>query len=621
MKGFELTGYLYSDAAVGIPERVADLMGRMSVEEKAGLLFHPIITMNADGSLVDDPAAAPAGATTREQVANRSISHFNLLSIRGPGGGPGAGTMAEWHNALQRLAAEETRWGIPVTLSTDPRHAFTENLGTSMAAGPLSEWPEPLGLAALRDPEAVREFADIVRQEYLAVGFRVALHPQLDLATEPRWARIAQTFGEDADLAAQLGVAYLEGLRGGAVLGPDSVAAMAKHFPGGGPQRDGEYPHFRRGKEQVYPGGLFDYHLRPFRAVIEAGVTQLMPSYGVPIGTQYEEVAFGFNDGVINGLLRMELGFDGIVCSDWAIINDHQIMGEPHAARAWGVEQLSPSARTLMAINAGVDQFGGESRPELIVELVASGQLPKSRLDQSVARVLTEKFRLGLFDERRYVDPSLAEQIAGRADFRAAGRRAQSRSIAVLANRISPATGRVCLPASDGTRLFVQGVDPAVAAAYGEVVSDPAQSDLAILRLSTPYERRPGRFESMFHSGPLDFAPDRLREILQLLATAPTVVAIHMERPAVIPEISEAACALLAVFGASDVALLDVVFGRAEPEGRLPIQLPRSMDEVRIGRPDVPMESTDPLFDFGAGQTLGPRACGSNEKPQSGQDD
>ena len=453
-----MTEYPYQDAAVDIAERVADLMGRMSVEEKAGLLFHPIITMNADGSLVDDTVAAPSEATTRELVSGRSISHFNLLSVHGPGGGPGAGVIAEWHNALQRLAAEETRWGIPVTLSTDPRHAFTENVGTSMAAGPFSEWPEPLGLAALRDVGAVSEFADIVRREYLAVGFRVALHPQLDLATEPRWARIAQTFGEDADLAARLGVAYLEGLRGGPSVGPDSVAAMAKHFPGGGPQRDGEDPHFPHGKEQDYPGGMFDYHLRPFLAAIAAGVTQIMPSYGVPIGTKYDEVAFGFNDGVINGLLRTELGFDGIVCSDWGIISDHAIMGEPHAARAWGVEYLSPSQRTLLALNAGVDQFGGESRTELIVDLVASGALPASRLDRSVQRLLTEKFRLGLFDRRRYVDPDAADRTAGSAGFRAAGRRAQSASVTVLTNRDR------CLPASGGARLFVEGVDPAVAA-------------------------------------------------------------------------------------------------------------------------------------------------------------
>jgi beta-glucosidase len=594
-----MTEYPYQDVAVDIAERVADLMGRMSVEEKAGLLFHPIITMNADGSLVEEPAAAPSQASTSELVAGRSISHFNLLSFRGPGA-PGAGTTAEWHNALQRLAAEETRWGIPVTLSTDPRHAFTENVGTSMAAGPFSEWPEPLGLAALRDVAAVSEFADIVRREYLAVGFRVALHPQLDLATEPRWARIAQTFGEDADLAARLGVAYLEGLRGGPSVGPDSVAAMAKHFPGGGPQRDGEDPHFPHGKEQDYPGGLFDYHLRPFLAAIAAGVTQIMPSYGVPIGTGYDEVAFGFNDGVINGLLRTELGFDGIVCTDWGIINDHQIMGEPHAARAWGVEQLSPSERMLMAVTAGADQFGGESRPDLLVELVRSGQLAAARLDQSVRRVLTEKFRLGLFDHRRYVDPELADRTAGQAAFRAAGRRAQSASVTVLTNRDR------CLPASGRIRLFVEGVDPAVAADYADVVTDPEQADLAILRLSAPYERRAGLFESFFHSGPLDFDPGRLAEILRLLAAAPTVVAIHLERPAVIPEISAAAGAVLAVFGASDAALLDVVFGRAEPRGRLPIQLPRSMDEVRLGRPDVPKESADPLFDYGDGLSLDP---------------
>ena len=594
-------GYPYQDAGLGLPERVADLMGRMSVEEKAGLLFHPIITMNPDGSLVDDASAAPSQASTRELVADRLISHFNLLSFRGPGA-PGAGATAEWHNALQRLAAEETRWGIPVTLSTDPRHAFTDNEGTSMAAGPFSEWPEPLGLAALRDVEAVREFADVARHEYLAVGFRVALHPQLDLATEPRWARIAQTFGEDADLAARLGVAYLEGLRGGPSVGPDSVAAMAKHFPGGGPQRDGEDPHFPHGKEQVYPGGMFDYHLRPFRASIAAGVTQIMPSYGVPVGTGYDEVAFGFNDGVINGLLRTELGFDGIVCSDWGIINDHQIMGEAHAARAWGVERLLPAERMLMAVTAGVDQFGGESRPEMIVELVRSGRLPASRLDQSVRRLLTEKFRLGLFDHRRYVDPELADRTAGKADFRAAGRRAQSASVTVLTNRDR------CLPAiSVGTRLFVQGLDPAVAADFADVVTDPAQADLALLRLSAPYEVRPGRFESFFHSGPLDFEPDRLSEILRLLAAVPTVVAIHLERPAVIPEIASAASAVLAVFGASDAALLDVVFGLAEPRGRLPIQLPQSMDDVRRGRPDVPRESADPLFDYGDGLSLDPR--------------
>ena len=138
---------------------------------------------------------------------------------------------------------------------------------------------------------------------------------------------------------------------------------------------------------------------------------------------------------------------------------------------------------------------------------------------------------------------------------------------------------------------------------------DPARADLALLRLSAPYEERPGRFESFFHAGPLDFDAGPLAEILRLLATVPTVVAIHLERPAVIPEISAAAGAVLAVCGASDAALRDVVFGRAEPRGRLPIQLPRSMDEVRRGRPDVPRESGDPLFDYGDGLSLDPPAA------------
>ena len=259
-----------------------------------------------------------------------------------------------------------------------------------------------------------------------------------------------------------------------------------------------------------------------------------------------------------------------------------------------------------MAVNAGVDQFGGESRPELIVELARSGQLPAARLDQSVRRLLTEKFRLGLFDHRRYVDPELAERTAGKADFRAAGRRAQSASVTVLTNRDR------CLPAvSAGTRLFVQGVDPAVAADYADVVTDPAQADLALLRLSTPYEERPGRFESLFHTGPLDFDAGRLAEILALLAAVPTVVAIHLERPAVIPEISAAASALLAVYGASDAALLDVVFGLGRAPG--PAAGPAAAEHGRgapgaarcaagVGRPAVRLRGRAQ-----PGSALGPR--------------
>lgn len=585
--------HAYADPTRPLAERVADLLGRMTVEEKAGQLFHAIITMDPSGSLVEDPAQAPTQASTTELLHDRLMTHFNLLS----GSTPRA--MAEWHNALQRRAAE-TRLGIPVTVSTDPRHSFSDNPGAALRSGPFSQWPETLGLAAIGEEEPVRQYADTVRREYLAVGFRVALHPQIDLVTEPRWSRAGMTFGEDADLTSRLVGPYLEGLRGGPTIGPDSVAGMVKHFPGGGPQLDGEDPHFPYGKEQVYPGGCFDYHLQPFLAAISAGATQMMPYYGQPMGTEYEEVGFGFNHGIITGLLREQLGFTGIVCTDWGLITDQSIMGEPHVARAWGAEHLSVPERVRKVLDAGADQFGGEACPEVVVDLVRSGALPESRLDVSVARLLAEKFRLGLFDDRRYVDPDQAEVIVGAEDFRVAGARAQSRATTVLKN--DPlGSGAPALPLSSRPRTYVDGMDREAAEEYVELATSPADADLAILRLATPYEPRPGKFESFFHAGRLDFPLDRLREILALLETVPTIVAIHLERPAVIPEIAQHAAALVAVYGASDRALMEALAGRVTPVGRLPFQLPRSMAEVEQGRPDVPQESLNPIYPFGYG--------------------
>ncbi|KJY45836.1 beta-glucosidase [Streptomyces sp. NRRL S-444] len=579
----------YKDAALPVDLRVADLLSRMTLEEKAGQLFHSMLMMNPDGTPVTETDGSMLPFTTPELVRDRFISHFNLL------GTYGAREMAQWQNAVQEMAAA-TRLGIPVTLSTDPRHAFTDNVGASFNAGAFSAWPEALGLAAIGDPELVFRFADTVRREYLAVGFRVALHPQIDLATEPRWARQTGTFGSDARLTGELVQAYVRGLQG-PELGPESVSAMVKHFPGGGPQKDGEDPHFAHGKEQVYPGGMREHHLEPFKAAIAAGCAQMMPYYGQPIGTDWEEVGFGFSKGVVTGLLREELGFHGIVCTDWGLLNDSSIFGEVHPARAWGLEHLTVAERAARALDAGSDQFGGEQCPEVIVDLVRSGRIPESRIDVSVARLVREKFVLGLF-ENPYVDPDAAAQTVGRADFAAAGAAAQRRSLTVLTN-----PGPL-LPVSGRPKLYVEGVDGAVAAAYGEVVSDPGAADLAVLRLRTPYEPRENVFESYFHSGSLAFAEPELSRILALLAAVPTLVCINLERAAVIPEIAERAAALIADYGAEDAALLDVAFGRAVPEGRLPFELPRSMAAVEASRPDVPNDTLDPVFEHGHGLAL-----------------
>lgn len=141
-------------------------------------------------------------------------------------------------------------------LGEHPGHAGPR-LGCSATVS-FSQWPESLGLAATRDLGLIERFADTVRREYVAVGFRVALHPQIDLLTEPRWSRGGQTFGESSALTGGIAEVYIRAMRNGVTLGPTSVATMTKHFPGGGPQLDGEDPHFAYGREQVYPGGAFE---------------------------------------------------------------------------------------------------------------------------------------------------------------------------------------------------------------------------------------------------------------------------------------------------------------------------------------------------------------------------
>ncbi|WP_269936495.1 glycoside hydrolase family 3 protein [Arthrobacter sp. HY1533] len=582
----------FRDASLPVAERVEILLGQMTLEEKAGLFFHTMVVPGGNGTLEpsDSPFKLP-GVT--EMVVDKAMTHFNVL-----GSAPSGAELAAWHNAVQELAAG-TRLGIPVTLSTDPRHHFSNNPGASILAGPFSQWPETLGFGALDDEALTESFGDIARQEYAAVGLRVALHPQIDLATEPRWGRQNGTFGENAELTARLGAAYIRGFQG-ETLGPDSVSTMTKHFPGGGPQLDGEDPHFAHGREQVYPGDNFEYHLKPFEAAFEAGTSQLMPYYGMPVGTGHEEVGFGFNKSVITGLARERYGFDGIVCTDWGLLSDAQIMGEPFPARAWGVEHLSVAERMAKVIEAGVDQFGGEAIPEVLVQLVQDGTIAEARLDESARRLLREKFILGLFDAP-FVDVEAAARIVGSPECRAAGERAQREALTVLANG---GDGGPTLPLARGIRIYAEGLDPATAAGYGTIVDSPAEADVALLRLSAPFEPRPGVFESFFHQGSLAFPQEEIERINAVCAAVPTVLEIYLDRPAILTPFAGTAAALVVDFGASDHAVLDVLFGDSPARGRLPFELPSSMAAVAESRSDMPSDTADALFPFGHGITL-----------------
>jgi beta-glucosidase len=587
----------YEDLSQPIEVRVEDLLAQMTLEEKAGLMFHGMMPMNDDGSLVEGMGAI-GPMSTSNQVAGKCMNHFNIFQTLAPR------VIAEWHNRIQKLA-ESTRLGIPVTISSDPRHTTSHNVGANLSAGQFSQWPEPPGLAATRDAKLVEEFADMARQEYTAVGIRVALHPMADLATEPRWARINGTFGEDAKLSSSLTAAYIRGFQGSS-LGATSVACMTKHFPGAGPQMNGEDAHFAIGREQVYPGDNFEYHLIPFDEAFAAGTSQIMPYYAMPVGTDLEEVGFGFHKQVITDLLRGKYGFDGIVCTDWRLLSPvmagDKVLIE---AKAWGVEHLSLHERALKALEAGVDQFGGEDCPEVVIELVRSGQISEERIDVSVRRLLREKFRLGLFDDP-FVDADAAEHIVGKPEFVAAGELAQRKSIVLLKNGPSDSRqSNPVLPLTEKPKIYLENVSQEIAANYGQVVATPAEADFAIIRIATPYEPREGFLERLFHSGDLDFKGEEKTRILELLAQVPTVVDIYLERAAVIPEIADAAAALLGNFCANDAALLDVIFGRFSPTGTLPFELPSSMEAVLEQKEDLPYDSVNPLFAFGHGLRFG----------------
>ena len=209
---------------------------------------------------------------------------------------------------------------------------------------------------------------------------------------------------------------------------------------------DGEDAHFPYGREQVYPGGNFEAHLLPFKRAIEVGTSAIMPYYGMPVGLELagnmvEQVGFGFNKQILTGLLRKQLGFQGVVCTDWGLITDGMVLGKFLPARAWGMEGATGLERTVKAINAGADQFGGEQRTDLLIEAVRQGLISMDRLDGSVYRLLLVKFQLGLFDNP-FVDEDAAAEIVGNPDFVAAGLDAQGKSMTVLKNDgILPLTG------------------------------------------------------------------------------------------------------------------------------------------------------------------------------------
>lgn len=589
---------VYEDSRQPVEKRVENLLDQMTIEEKAGLMFSPMMGIGKDGELKENVGLL-AKFPTSDVIIKRKISTFAVM------GTMKTAEFVKWYNSVQKLG-ERTRLGIPITVCSDPRHYFMDssNRLANLLDASLSKWPTPLGMAATRDEKLVEEFGDIARQELSAMGVRFALHPNADLTTEPRWGRIRECFSEDAELSGKMIAAYIRGFQG-PKIGPESVACCVKHFPGGGPQKEGFDPHYAHGAEQVYPGNNIDYHKIPFEKAFEAGAAATMPYYGKPIGIEgLEEVGFNFNKQITTDLLRNKMNFKGIVHTDYGIISAFRILGvKLMGPMAWGVEKLTRIERVERAVDAGVDQIGGEACVKLLIKLVEKGKLLESRLDESCRRVLKLKFQQGLFDNP-YVNEEKALEICGRQDFVEAGENAMRKSLVLLKNGLEQ--GKPVLPLSSESKLkvYVEGFDKELVGNYSEVVHKPEKADFALLNIVTP--SRPDfkeLFSIFFKGGDLDFTDKQRKHVEDVMSKCPTIFTILLDRPAVIPDLKEKAAGIIGNFSVKPEIMLDLIFGKFKPTGKLPFELPSSMEAVRKQKSDVPYDSENPSFPFGFGLT------------------
>lgn len=618
----------YEDWRLTPEERSTDLLGQMSLEEKVGFMListtrlkndwsfgtpqnkDPITSdFNEDDLLASQnmfthkplPTPMMNAAGTTKAVTEFHLRHFILRAS------VSARMTAEWANKLQALC-EKQRLGIPAIVASNPRNHVTNAaaIGTSVGKTAFSVWPGELGLSAMRDLKLTREFADIARQEWAAVGLRKGYMYMADLSTEPRWQRIDGTFGENADWVAQMITEVVLGFQGTA-LSPASVAMTTKHFPGGGAGKEGQDPHFEWGKQEVFPGNMFENNLIPFKAAIKAGTSAIMPYYSMPVGTQYEPIAYAYNRAVIHDLLRVKLGFEGIINSDTG----------PIEMMPWGAENLSIQERYKRTLEAGVNLYSGTADPANLLETVKKRMVDIKLIDDSVLRLLEEKFKLGLF-ENPYVDEDAAGRIAGSAKFQARADLALRKSIVLLRNEAKT------LPLKATTKVYFEIYQKRVGAETGpgEVytindgkypvtfVKTPGEADVILLWL-----RPSGR--SLFGSdgSPLPLSLSKngvdVDYINALMAKKPTILTINYTNPWVIDEIytdthKKNAGGMLATFGTTTDALLDVVTGKFKPTGKMPFTTPISETAAQQQKEDVPgyLEgSAYPLFNYNEGMT------------------
>ena len=602
----------YEDWRLSNDARAKDLLTKMSVEDKVGFMLISTSRLKSERSAqinveTDNTIKPSSDLNEEDQVSTTNIFNRKPLAVpmmSSVGATKGitkfhlrhfifranvnARLTAEWTNKLQALA-ETDGLGIPVIIASNPRNHITKDasVGLSVGATTFSNWPGELGLSAMRDLKLVREFANIARQEWAAVGLRKGYMYMADLSTEPRWQRIEGTFGENAAWVAKMITEVVLGFQG-TKLSSSSVAMTTKHFPGGGAGVGGQDPHFEWGKFEHFPGNMFQNNLIPFKAAIKAGTSAIMPYYSIPKDTKYQQVAYAYNKQVIHDLLRDSLGFKGIINSDTGPID----------MMPWGVEDITIVERYKKALEAGVNLFSGTGDPSKLLETVKSGAVDMKLVDNSVYRLLMEKFELGLF-ENPYVDEDAAEKVVGNAKFQASANLAMRKSIVLLRNETQS------LPLKPKTKIYFESYFQRRGAASPSVVYQPKINNYNVEFVKTPEEAdyvllwlTPGS-KSLFQSdgSPLYLSMSKnavdVNYVNTLTAKKPTILVINYTNPWVIDEIYNSQTiknikGVIATFGTTNEALLDVVLGKFNPTGKMPFTTPISEAAVGKQLSDVP---------------------------------
>ena len=516
----------YEDWRLDARTRAEDLAARLSIEEIAGLMLYsghqavPGSAYGFGGATYGGKSFAESGADpsdlTDQQV--KFLTEDNLRAVlvttlQSPE------VAARWNNKVQALV-ESLGQGVPANNSSDPRNETAATAEFNMGAGgQISLWPTPLGLAATFDPALVERFGQVASEEYRALGIATALSPQIDLATEPRWSRFNGTFGEDPDLDTDMARAYVDGFQTtpGAKdgWGAQSVNAMVKHWPSGGPEEGGRDAHFNYGKYAVYPGGRFEDHLKAFTEgafALDGGTAKaaaVMPYYTISydIDPSGDNVGNSYSKYIITTLLREKYGFDGVVCTDWGITRDNASI-ESFDGKCWGMEGLTEAERHYEVIKAGVDQFGGNNDKGPVLAAYRmyvrdfGEEAARARFEASAVRLLLNSFRTGLF-ENPYLDPAASAKIVGKPEFMQEGFEAQLKSVVMVKNHggVLPQSGKKVFvpkrfyPQTPGMFGLSMGapahwdfpVDKALVEKYYGWTEDPAEADFALVMIQEPH--------------------------------------------------------------------------------------------------------------------------------------